>query len=37
MYLFFYMALELNDFNAGKSITRPLEGLGALKISSIVT
>ncbi len=25
---FFYMALGLNDFDAGKSITRPLEAVG---------
>jgi hypothetical protein len=34
MYLFFYMALGLNNFDAGKSISRPngrggpLEGVG---------
>jgi hypothetical protein len=38
MYLFFYMALGLNDFDAGKSITRatpsngPLNRFAAIKI-----
>jgi hypothetical protein len=28
MHLVFYMALGLNDFDAGKSITRAIEGCG---------
>jgi hypothetical protein len=28
MYLFVYLALGFNDFDGGKSVTRPLEGVG---------